>query len=375
MERLTRYGLTRSEPWFIIGDLNEIRGNNEKDGGSIWSADSFIPFNNMIRNSSLLEFPARRNKLSWQGRRGKGKGAVMVRCRLDRALANEKWHTLFLCSFTKYLGMVASDHRPVVAYLDDKVLRRKGRFRFDKRWIGQEGLLDSITMGWADSNEGGVEGRTWGIVEKISNCRHEIAKWRKNNPPYGKEKINELQQALEEVQTDNTRSQKDILEVSRKLQEAYKDEENYWHQKSKNVWYSSRDLNTKFYHALTKQRRVRNRIVGLHDVDGNWITEDNGVEKVAIDYFKNLFSTTSPSEFDSFMAEVTPGITLQMNQRLLRLVTEEEVREALFMMHPEKASGPDDMTALFSNTPGILLRMIWLKWSTIFWFREKWMQD
>lgn len=89
-ERLTRYGLVRSEPWFIIGDLNEITGNHEKDGGSLRSADSFIPFNNMIRNTGLLEFPARRNKMSWQGRRGKGKGAFTVRCRLDRALANEE---------------------------------------------------------------------------------------------------------------------------------------------------------------------------------------------------------------------------------------------------------------------------------------------
>ena len=99
--------------------------------------------------------------------------------------------------------MVASDHRPIVAYLDDKVTRRKGQFRFDKRWIGQEGLLESITMGWSDYSAT----RETGIVEKISNCRHEIAKWRKNNPPYGKDKINELQKALEEVQTDNSRSQ------------------------------------------------------------------------------------------------------------------------------------------------------------------------
>ena len=108
-ERLTRYELSRSEPWFIIGDLNEITGNHEKDGGALRSADSFIPFNDMIRNSGLLEFLV----------------------------------------------------------------------RFDKRWVGQEGLMDDI-------------------VAKISNCRHEIAKWRKNNTPYGKEKINELQKALEE---------------------------------------------------------------------------------------------------------------------------------------------------------------------------------
>ena len=76
---------------------------------------SFISFNNMIRNSGLLEFLARGNTISWQGRRVKGKGAVTVRCRLDR---------------------------PVVAFLDDKINRRKrGQFRFDKRWIGQEGLM------------------------------------------------------------------------------------------------------------------------------------------------------------------------------------------------------------------------------------------
>ena len=89
-ERLTRYGLSRSEPWFIIGDLNEITGNHEKDGGALRSADSFISVNDMIRNSGLLEFPARGNKMSWQGRIGKGKGAFTVRFRLDRALANEE---------------------------------------------------------------------------------------------------------------------------------------------------------------------------------------------------------------------------------------------------------------------------------------------
>ena len=69
------------------------------------------------------------------------------------------------------------------------------------------------------------------------------------------------------------------------------------------------DLNTKFYHALIKQRRVHDIIVGLHDAAENWITEDNGVEKVAVDYFEDLFSTTSPSDFDSFLTKVTPCIT------------------------------------------------------------------
>ncbi|XP_056842959.1 uncharacterized protein LOC130495566 [Raphanus sativus] len=281
--------------------------------------------------------------MSWQGRKNK----VMVKCRLDRALANEDWHTLFPCSYTEYLGLVGSDHRPIVAFLEDKVQKRRGQFRFYKRWIGQNGLIETIARGWDDTSRNNEGERESNFVSRIINCRHEISTWRKNNPPYGKEKIGDLQKALEEVQTDNNSTQEDILNISKKLQEAYKDEEEYWHQKSRNTWNTAGDLNTKFYHGLTKQRRTRNRIVGLYDENGNWVVKDQGLEKVAVDYFEDLFQTTSPTEFDGFLEEVSSSITPQMNQRLIRLATEEEVRQALFMMHPEKAPGPDGMTALF----------------------------
>ena len=75
-ERLTRYGLARSEPWFIIGDLNEITRNHENDGGSLRSADSFVPFNNMIRNTGLLEFLAREIKCHGKGEEEKEKGQL-----------------------------------------------------------------------------------------------------------------------------------------------------------------------------------------------------------------------------------------------------------------------------------------------------------
>ena len=177
--------------------------------------------------------------------------------------------------------MVASDHRPVVAHLEDKVPRKRGQFWFDKRWIGQEGLTESIPTSWSGTNE--AVQRI--LLQKLVIVVMKLLNGEKNNPPYGKDKIHELQKALEEVQTDNNRSQEEIIELSRKLQDAYKDEEDYWHQKSQNMWYTSGDLNTKFYHTLTKQRRIRNRIVGLYDADENWITEDERVEKVAVNYF------------------------------------------------------------------------------------------
>ena len=80
--------------------------------------------------------------------------------------------------------------------------------------------MESIPIGWAEDNDGYVGD----IVTKISNCCHENAKWWKNNPPYGNEKYMIFKKHLEEVQSDNNRSQEEILEVSRKLQDAYKDE-------------------------------------------------------------------------------------------------------------------------------------------------------
>ena len=39
----------------------------------------------------------------------------------------------------------------IVATIDDKVIKFRKYFRYDKRWIGEEGLMDSITRGWNSS--------------------------------------------------------------------------------------------------------------------------------------------------------------------------------------------------------------------------------
>ena len=59
--------------------------------------------------------------------------------------------------------------------------------------------MESIVSGWTKSRTCQLED----FITKINNRRHEISSWRKENQPYGKENIQNLQQALEDVQTDN----------------------------------------------------------------------------------------------------------------------------------------------------------------------------
>lgn len=80
-----------------------------------------MAFNQIITNCGLLEFSCLGNSLSWRGRRN----SKNVRCKFDRALANEDWHTIFTHSFVEYPGMIGSDHRPIMATIKNKVPRRK----------------------------------------------------------------------------------------------------------------------------------------------------------------------------------------------------------------------------------------------------------
>lgn len=48
-----------------------------------------------------------------------------------------------------------------------------------------------------------------------------------NNLPYIKEKISDLKKALEEIQNDDNRSQEELFDLTKKLNEAYKDEGQY----------------------------------------------------------------------------------------------------------------------------------------------------
>ncbi|XP_010490225.1 PREDICTED: uncharacterized protein LOC104767965 [Camelina sativa] len=142
-ERLMRIGVARCEPWFIIGDFNEITGNHEKRGGKKRSESSFLPFRVMIDSCGLIDFSYQGNQFSWIGQRSNGK----IRCRLDRAMGNEEWHNIFSHTNVEYLKMWGSDHRPLLASILSRPKKFVRRFMFDKRWIDKPGLKEAVVDG------------------------------------------------------------------------------------------------------------------------------------------------------------------------------------------------------------------------------------
>lgn len=71
------------------------------------------------------------------------------------------------------------------------------------------------------------------------------------------------------------------------------------------------------------------------------------LENVAVDYYIKLFSAQEDLNPNEVIQFVPRKVTDDMNQKLCRPFTAEEVEKALFMMKPNKSPGPDGFTAGF----------------------------
>lgn len=84
----------------------------------------------------------------------------------------------------------------------------------------------------------------------------------------------------------------------------------------------------------------------VHDQDERWHfgeSRDRGI----IDYFNQIFSSTSHGLDPSFLEHVPLHVDASMQQRLNENFTKEKVIVALKQMHSTKTPGPDGMAPIF----------------------------
>lgn len=112
------------------------------------------------------------------------------------------------------------------------------------------------------------------------------------------------------------------------------------------MWLQAGEKNTKYFHASCNRRRRVNHIQRLKNDNGEWISWDGGLQELIKDYYQQLF-TEGLNQGDEAVNCVSTNITAVHNNILLEPVTDDEVKQAIFSMHPDKAPGPDGMTPAF----------------------------
>ncbi|KAG7583244.1 Endonuclease/exonuclease/phosphatase superfamily [Arabidopsis suecica] len=338
-ERLNRLGIGRRDRWCMVGDFNAILHNGEKLGGPRRADSLCKPFADMLDTCDMVEMSSVGNKFTWAGRRGDH----WIQCRLDRAFGNKDWFVHFPASNQAFLDMRGSDHRPVLISLIASQDVYRGQFRFDKRFLHNREVKAAISKAWKPRNTSGG----FIVSQRLRDCRKALSSWKKKNSMNALERIHQCEEALERVQSEMWPNLHQVHILKKELAKAYRNEEEYWRQKSRQKWLRSGNRNSKFFHGAVKGNRARKRIEKLKDVNGIMMKSEAAKGEVATDYFNNLFKSSNPQSFLDWFSGFPSKVTVDMNESLIAKVTAEEIREAVFSIKASSAPGPDGMSALF----------------------------
>lgn len=182
-----------------------------------------------------------------------------------------------------------SDHSMLL--LDSRPQRRKtrARFIFDSQWTKMEECEEIIKEVWNTAVTGS---RMFKMKQKLKWCKLRFIKWRKQLNGNARNQIEIIQKEMETIQQQGgTRSWEVWKQLKAQLDEAYKSEEVFWSRKSRVNWLKEGDRNTKYFHAVTTERRKRNRIHSLQTEGGAWDSEENEIAGEIAKYFENLFTS------------------------------------------------------------------------------------
>lgn len=111
--------------------------------------------------------------------------------------------------------------------------------------------------------------------------------------------------------------------------------------------YNSRiDQNTRFFHNYATGRKKGNQIARLKDHTGEWRDTTQDIQEIIVSYFSELFQA-SGSAGGLTDREIVKNVTEEQNIQLIKSISSEEVKDAVFSMHPGKSPGYDGLNPAF----------------------------
>lgn len=118
-------------PWLVVGDLNEVIWQSEKEGGAVFDFRRRRFLLEFMESNQLLDLGYKGYNFTWE----KNCGEVgVVQERLDRGIANAEWLLKWPNSCVHHLMRIGSDHCPILVECLPELPR--GKKLFNSRLFG-----------------------------------------------------------------------------------------------------------------------------------------------------------------------------------------------------------------------------------------------
>lgn len=326
-------------PWLLIGDFNGTLFSYDRLGGNhIGSSSSSAAFRFNVHDLGLIPLPQHGAHFTWDNRH-----SVMgnIRAKLDQALANDQWLSLFQNASLKALPACSSDHCPLILNTMGVGNFLKHPFRFEAMWTRDPRSTLIVKHAWSELYPFPPAVT---LCRKIAKTRIALTNWNKT-----KQNMAAIRSAIADLQ--NSARTPENMEKEKNLRWALTEqlirEEIHWKQSSRVKRIQEGDGCTKFFFVSTITRRRRNSIEFIKDSQGNWLNSRQTIGSALMQKFKETYCPASFHPCPDLGELITPVISTQENSILCAIPDDNEIREALFTMGSLKAPGPDGMSVLF----------------------------
>ncbi|XP_052623755.1 uncharacterized protein LOC128129116 [Lactuca sativa] len=263
--------------------------------------------------------------------------------KFDRVMVNLKFisdHPLAHAVFKPYRN---SDHCPAILNLPVDKVKWKPSFRFANFIAEKEEFLPLVKEVW-DINIDGF------FMFKVSQKLKILKKYYRElcNKHWGAGKrIQQLRKELEckqhEIDSNpfDCKIREEHANILFDFNVACNDEEKLLAQRAKIKWLHEGDNNSKFFHRIVKIRGNINRIQMVLDEDGRKVCGKAMKDKFVSHFNKFLgckeVTVLSGLNDDFFHKKLDSRVAVNM----IRVVTDEEIKAAMFDIYDNRAPGPD----------------------------------
>lgn len=324
--------------WIILGDFNDILRASDKKGKNKQPNWMINGFKEAMFDCGVSDLPMEGHPFTWEKSKGTDR---WVEEKLDRVFVCERWRDGFPTNKVQNLVAPTSDHSAIYFQVQIwKPVPCRVRFRFENSWLREKRCSEIVKDCWHQS-------RDCNIKERIDLCAKELKAWGERLSKKFKENLSKCRDRMNRFRggTDLF-SQQCYTEAMKEYSKLLSQLEDFWKQRAKQHWLKAADNNTKYFHVYASARKKKNQIKKLKDDNGTWHDWQHDFGELIGNYYEHLFLLNEVF-CDEVLEIIGSRISMVQNEMLTESFTAEEVRIAVFSMHPDKSPGPDGMNPAF----------------------------
>ena len=334
------------EAWGLLGDFNVALKPSEYSESCSRTPKGVEDFVDCLSFIEVEDLKSYGFQFTWNKTPMGNMGLLK---KLDRVMVNQKFmlnHPLAHAVFKPYRN---SDHCPAILNFPGNKVKWKPSFRFANFISEKEEFLPLVKEVW-DKNIDGYF--MFKVTQKLKilkkHCREMCNKY------WGAGKrIQKLRKDLECKQQDidnnpfDCKIREEHANILLDFNIACIDEEKILAQRAKIKWLQDGDNNSKFFHKIVKSRGINNRIQMVLNEDGRWVSGKAMIEKF-VSHFNKFLGCKDDTDLTGLNDEFFPKkLDSRVAVDMIRVVTDEEIKLAMFDIDDNRAPGPDGYSSKF----------------------------